>query len=134
MQVSDQIIAVLDNLAQKFGVAIDWSQQNVIPYMQQISTKYITWEISTSTVWICFGTVMAIIGGILFKYSQKWHETYKDDKNYEGIGRALFMLAAISCLITALSVVTYQVFDIVKCLTFPELQILEYVKDLLSGN
>ena len=28
MQVSDQIIAVLDNLAQKFGIVVDWGQQS----------------------------------------------------------------------------------------------------------
>ena len=32
--VSDQIIKVLDNLCDKFGLAIDWSSKNVQPYLR----------------------------------------------------------------------------------------------------
>jgi len=32
MEVSDQIIKVLDNLGQKFGVAVDWTQSNIMRY------------------------------------------------------------------------------------------------------
>ena len=125
MQMSDQIIAVLDNLTQKFGVAIDWGQQNIIPYIQQLCANYITWEISSSIVWICVCAIIAFIGVVFFKYVKK---------RSNGIDRDLLIAITIFCWAILLSVAVYQVFDIVRCLTFPELQILEYIKKLLSNN
>ena len=31
MTVSEQIIQVIDALCEKFGIAIDWTTQNIIP-------------------------------------------------------------------------------------------------------
>lgn len=83
IEISEQIIEVFDHLAQKFGVAVDWGQQNVIPYIKQLCGNYISWEISTSIVWICIGVVFIIIGGVLLKAAFKWHETYKCERYYE---------------------------------------------------
>lgn len=33
MQVSDQIIQVLDAICDKFGLAVDWTSTNVLPYL-----------------------------------------------------------------------------------------------------
>ena len=32
--ISDGIIKVLDSLADKFGIAIDWTSSNILPYLQ----------------------------------------------------------------------------------------------------
>lgn len=132
MQISEQIIAVLDNLAQKFGIVIDWGQENVIPYIQQLCSKYIAWKITSSILWICFGMVLLIIGCILFKSAQKWHEAYKNDWDYTGMGKSLFIIAAIGCWLITLSIVTSQVFDIVRCCICPELQIFELVQSITA--
>ena len=34
--MSEEIIKVLDALAEKFGVAVDWTSANVIPYLEQL--------------------------------------------------------------------------------------------------
>lgn len=31
--MSDEIIKILDDLGQRFGVVIDWSSENVMPYL-----------------------------------------------------------------------------------------------------
>lgn len=33
MELSKQIIDVLEYLSAKFGMSIDWSQQNILPYV-----------------------------------------------------------------------------------------------------
>lgn len=35
--MSEDIIKVLDNLAQKFGIAIDWTSQNAMPYLEDLA-------------------------------------------------------------------------------------------------
>lgn len=52
MEVSEQIIQVLDAVCDKLGVVIDWSQKNVLPYAQDLMRRVVLLEILTSTVWI----------------------------------------------------------------------------------
>lgn len=41
MQMSEQIIQVLDYLGKKLGLTIDWTSENVLPYVQTLCDKYI---------------------------------------------------------------------------------------------
>ena len=34
--MSDEVVKILDALADKFGIAINWTSANVIPYLQQL--------------------------------------------------------------------------------------------------
>ena len=56
--MSDEVIKVIDALAERFGIVIDWSSENVIPYLQQLCDKYITYEIITSIVWMIIGVCL----------------------------------------------------------------------------
>ena len=40
--VSDEIIKVLDAFANKIGVTVNWTQDNILPYMQKLCGKYVT--------------------------------------------------------------------------------------------
>lgn len=62
--VSDQIIQVLDALCNKFGLAIDWGAQNVLPYAQELMGKMVSYELWTSVMWIVvFAIFMTLSGG-----------------------------------------------------------------------
>ena len=54
MTPSAQIIEILDYLGQKLGMTIDWTSANVMPYVQDLFARFISWEIATSTVWIIY--------------------------------------------------------------------------------
>lgn len=44
--MSNEVIKVLDHICDKFGIAIDWSSSNVMPYLQDLMvrmTKYVTY-------------------------------------------------------------------------------------------
>lgn len=56
--MSEEIIKVLDALAEKFGLAVDWTSANVIPYLEQLCGKYVNYEIVTSVIWLLFGIVL----------------------------------------------------------------------------
>lgn len=59
--VSDQIIQVLDALCDKFGLAIDWGAQNVLPYAQELMGKMVSYKLWTSVMWIVvFAIFMAL--------------------------------------------------------------------------
>lgn len=125
MLVSDQIIAVLDNLCQKFGIAIDWSQQNILPYLQEIATKYITYEICTSITWCVIMAVIMAISLVLAKITLK-----SDCLDLKIFGIVVDIFAVGLFLVVA----SVQAFDIVECLTIPEKTLIEYISYLMSIN
>ena len=50
MEVSEQIIKVLDKIAEQIGLTIDWTQENVIPYVKDLSARYATMQIISNIV------------------------------------------------------------------------------------
>ncbi|MCU6009137.1 hypothetical protein H3U41_19955, partial [Clostridioides difficile] len=72
MEFSEQIIKILDNLSDKFGMTIDWSNKNVIPYLQTLTTKYINYEIATSVFWIIICVIGVILGILLIYMDRKY--------------------------------------------------------------
>ena len=52
---SDEIIKILDALCEKFGMAIDWTTENITPYLENLAGRIISFEISTSI--FCFSSV-----------------------------------------------------------------------------
>ncbi len=117
MTVSDEIIKVLDALGEKVGVIIDWTADNVVPYVEQLCNKYVKWEISTSIAWIVMAVVitilMYVIGGLC---------EIED----------LIAIAVIATLITIV-IVGVQVFDIIECKVFPEKVIFEKVSEMIKS-
>ena len=84
--MSEEIIKVLDNLCEKFGIAIDWTSQNVKPYLQELFVKYTNYEMATSIMWLVI-FVMILVAGVLFI---RW--SLKNSKNYvEGSETHLFL-------------------------------------------
>lgn len=122
MTVSDQIIAVMNDLCQKFGIAIDWSQENVIPYLTELAGRYIDYEIATSIAWAAISGVILLVSAIICKIA---HKTDSDE--------FMFCMTLITVFATVIFIVVFstQLFDIIECLTIPEKTIIEYINMLL---
>lgn len=48
--MSDEIIKILNALAEKFGIMVDWSQQNIQPYLQDLMYRVIQYNLATSVI------------------------------------------------------------------------------------
>ena len=130
MKVSEQIIEVLNYLGEKFGIAIDWTSENVIPYITTLCTKLISYEIWTSVAWMAIMAVLSIICIIL---SITLRHKLKDSVE-RGDGFMLFPYAFfIGICAAAIIVIGTQIFDIIKCTTFPEMYVFEYVQGVINA-
>lgn len=133
--MSEEIIKVLDALAEKFGVAVDWTSANVIPYLEQLCGKYVNYEIATSVIWMLFGIGCLILGRVLFKKMKYCFG--KSDGMDENNGYSWgCVFAGIGCgvaIIIGLIVVMCQIFDIVTCFTFPEKIIIDELKSIYTS-
>ena len=126
MTVSSEIIEVLDYLGEKFGIAIDWTSNNVLPYLQTLVDKFIKWEISTSIVWIVIA-VFVMIGMIVLINLKGIREI-----NEETYG--MLWIPIIALIIVSFIVICIQIFDIIECNIFPEKALYDFIKVMLNQN
>lgn len=122
MQVSDQIIEILNYLGEKIGVSIDWTSENVMPYVQELCNKYINYEIATSIMWIF---ITLITFGIIVSLCKKFKNT--DDDLF-----LTFLPLLATVAIIAIIIIICQTLDILKCVIIPELAIYNKVQELLN--
>ena len=126
MTVSSEIIEVLDYLGEKFGIAIDWTSNNVLPYLQTLADKFIKWEISTSIVWIVIA-VFVMIGMIVLINLKGVREI-----NEETDG--MLWIPIIALILASFMIICIQIFDIVECSVFPEKALYDFIKVMLNQN
>lgn len=75
--MADEIIKVLDDLSQRFGIAVDWSSQNMIPYLQTLGNKLVHYEIGMALMYITIGILLLCASRFTYK---KWKGV--ESKNY----------------------------------------------------
>jgi hypothetical protein len=130
MTFSGEIINVLDYLCGKFGIAIDWTSDNVMPYLEDLCGRYINYEVYTSIAWC------TLFGVIVFVTGMVWLIGSIVDKR--GGRVCLSDTTEVSCvlffvfLVMGMLVWTSQAFDIIECYTIPEKTILEYLSQLMK--
>lgn len=131
----EEVIKILDALAEKFGLAIDWTSANVLPYLQQLCGKYVTYEITTSVVWILIGICLLFVGKYLIKKTKQYWKKYEEDiySDYNVVIAVMFGILTGCVIVGGIVVILCQTFDIVTCITFPEKIIIEELQSVYSS-
>ena len=131
MTFSNEIIKILDDLSKRLGVAIDWSNKNIMTYLNDLIDRFIKWEIATSTVNIVLGIVIGIVGGCMTKniWKNRNNHTYFGDMD-EGITWAF--IGGIACIVAGVLVVALNCDAIVEAIFLPEMTIYNYVTNLIN--
>lgn len=125
MNISDQIIQVFDDLCRRFGIVIDWSKETIAPYLEELATKFITFEVKTSWFWIILIGIIMVVAYVIFGVF------YRIDPDDAGV--ILGVMAVISTIVFII-VAGWQVYDIITCETFPEKILLREIKELLQNT
>ena len=90
----------------------------MLPYLQTLAEKLVRFEINTSIMWLVVGVVVLTVGVWIF---------VKDIKDWDS---GVFILGVILIIVAGI-VCCCQVYDIIKCVSFPELYVFEYIKHAL---
>lgn len=133
MNVSEQIINVLDALCEKFGIAIDWTAANVLPYVQDLCSRIITYSIAEDIVTIILLIVGFIISLFIFKFCfKKYKECDRWDNDGWEIG-SIFSGAIMGLLgLTSIIVIPITIMEIIQACTIPELTIIQMIENLIE--
>lgn len=131
MTVSNQIIAVLDAICEKFGIVIDWTASNIMPYLQDLCKRIVTYEIATSVAWIILQVVILLLAFYVRNKKIKPLAEADDDDYY------FIVIATTICIVIAIIatvVICVQVADIISALAIPEITIYKFAKPFLKGG
>lgn len=132
---NNQIIQVLDALCDKFGMAIDWTGQNVMPYVKELMKKVVNYELWTSVGWllICVAFIFVFFKLIYWYVKNQNNESniILDFLDYNEAFLVLFLIfGGILPIIATIGTVT-QIMDIITCLTFPEKIIFNMIQSMM---
>lgn len=116
MTINEQ---TLQELAKQFGLALDWSNNNVIPYLQDLAQRVITYEFRSSIFWIVIGAIFILIGIVIVILEIR---SGVDDV----IGFTVFV--AVFLWFAGIWIVGAQINDIILCGTLPEKILLRYIQ------
>lgn len=127
-----QITNVLNELSDKFGLAIDWSSENVLPYLNDLANRYIRYEIISSVISIVvmlLCTIALTIFGLKFiPYANKKRKA--DEKSaslWEFFVIAVSVVVAFGSFVLIICI-AYEVSHLLQCYTIPEKVIFEYIQ------
>ena len=138
--MSAQIIEVLNDICEKFGIAVDWTSKNIQPYLKELMTKCINYKLATDIIWLVVGIILLIIGGVLLRFAFNNNRKYHEIKDYhermysnlDDTAGVQFIIGGI-CLSIAAVLILYFTINLITCFTFPEKIILDMVRSYL-GN
>lgn len=58
--MSTEIIKVFDYIGEKMGIAIDWTQENIMPYLEDLVQRFVKLNIIEDMIWIIVWGVILI--------------------------------------------------------------------------
>lgn len=145
--MADEIIKVLDDLAARMGVVIDWSAENVLPYVTELGEKLVRFELLESIFWVL---VPVVLGLALWRFMKWATKTQGFEYEYEDWNGTLvtkkkqytpfddnvavmvvgYILIGVE-VILALDALMFEVETILAAIAFPEKIILEYLQTLM---
>lgn len=133
MSFSQEIINVLNYLGQKFGIAIDWTSENVMPYIKDLCARYIQFEVQTSIAWIVLCVGITTLAGIVWIISGIVDACSRGNYIAECI-KSVSMIFFWAFLALSIIVGMTEAYDIIECYTLPEKVILEYLETLVNST
>lgn len=131
--MSEEIIKVIDELGKRFGIVIDWSNQNIMPYLQELLKRFICYQNITACIWIIISIVMTIVGVAIFKFLNKWRKSDDYDSDFycdDELLAALGYIFSISIIALGIGLIIGNTFGIVKNVCMPEMVVYEYIKNI----
>lgn len=126
--MNEELVKALTELANKFGIVIDWTSQNALPYAQELMNRIIKFEIATSIMWLVIGLMFIgsaywMIKLVKFFQQKNKKEPYGVWDLWAGFAIGLTVLFPI----IGVCVIFQQVYDFIQCGILPEVIVLRYL-------
>lgn len=131
--MSEQIIRVLDYLAQKFGIAIDWTADNILPQVQRIYEHCILYLRILSITDLINFLLIAVLGVVLIAFAIRYLIKKYEDDFCLIMGLVCSICGGVALIVGVIASID-SINEVIKAFCFPELSVLEYIKELIGAS
>lgn len=140
--MGNEVIKVLNHLGDQFGVVIDWSSANVMPYLNDLMTRMIKYGMYINIyhiIYAIFITALFIIVTIVL-YKIAYKIILKSEENEEYVNSAKILSTAFAISLVATVIVALieignikdRIADIIELNTVPEKYVIEVIQDKID--
>ncbi len=132
MEVSNQIIEVLEYLSTKMGIVVDWTTENIMPYLKDLTERMISYQIVNKSIQIGFSALLMI--GLTVTIVLLLKKAIKECRYSTGWDIAIPFIAVFGpCgVIGAIVWLGCALADLLKWTYLPEFQMVEYITNLIG--
>lgn len=116
MDFSTQFINILDDLGKRFGIMVDWGSKNVMPYVKDLGSRLVQYEIATSWITILIFAITIIVALAL---------VYMDVKHWESV---LTSILSIIVSVFCIGGIIVEVYQIAEAKYLPEKVIIREIQ------
>lgn len=119
--MADEIIKVINELCTKFGIVVDWSAENILPYAEILFQKFVNMMMWQDIFFIVIGVIGGTLLLLVFVNLCKNCNDSVDDA--ECFLFTMMFLSFIGCVIFT----CVKVYGLIQVLTFPEFVFWNYI-------
>lgn len=62
MELSKEILNIIDGLAERFGLVVDWSKDNIYPQVVDVMERFVHYKLACNWIWIGLGIILIGVG------------------------------------------------------------------------
>lgn len=121
VSMTKEFIEVVDYVCDKFGIVIDWSNGELVPYLQSLMDKIINYKSGIAWLWIIIAIITLILGIVCFIYDH-----YNGEGGWAFLGALLVTGAVVIAIVNAYTLIT--------CNTFPEKVVFDYLETVMKNK
>lgn len=131
--MSEEIIKILDDLGKRLGIAVDWTSQNIFPYLQDLMSRFISLKNTQAIIWIVISLVLIlIITTIIIKMIKQLKKLDKNSYSYEDkvfIYILIWLVLGI-IILGFLIALLCNTFGLIQNIYTPEITIISYLRSM----
>lgn len=122
--MSEEIIKVLEAICDKLGIAVDWTSENVVPYIQELVVRYARYILIMNIILIVTFAIFCCVGVKIFmrlfkEYYNKESPLYLSDALFLG-GTISGVIFAVIVIVSGVSIIAGIVPQIIESIVLPE--------------
>lgn len=130
--MSSEVSEVLNTLGEKFGLFVDWSQQNVQPYIEDLMQRVVQYNLAINICRLVVSTILFVIGTIFISRIIKQVRSADGISiDEEPIAVATAMLSIFGIFIGVI-MIPISIGKIFQCLYLPEMVFIKELEMLLK--
>ena len=140
--MGEEVIKVLKHLGDQFGVAIDWSSANIMPYLNDLMGRIVKYGIYINIYNIFYNIfcIALFVGITVVLYKLANRALIKQKNSEDNLAEALSIAYVVSCVATVVVIVvgmvgiSNSITDIIELNTVPEKYVIEMIQDKINES